>query len=134
MGRRAAEKATALVRGRIDLSGDLTATPASQILDPTAPIPDGTRTKVLGKLAIRLRRVAGLSTDELLVTLMKRNERCVPPKSRRTFSSVWPATCMGNMSPIRSCTWAVCRLWPVSSNGAENWVTAFSLLNSILSY
>jgi hypothetical protein len=64
------------------LAGDVSATSASQVLDPTAPIPDGTRTRVLGKLAIRLRRVAGLSEGEMLAALQKRNERCVPPKSQ----------------------------------------------------
>ena len=62
------------------LAGDLTATSASQILDPAAPIPDGQRTITLARLAIRLRRVAGLSADEILAALMKRNDRCVPPK------------------------------------------------------
>jgi putative DNA primase/helicase len=64
------------------LAGDLTATSASHILDATAPIPDGQRTIALHRLAARLRRMAGLSVEELLVTLMKRNERCVPPKSQ----------------------------------------------------
>ena len=94
------------------LAGDLTATSASQILDPAAPIPDGQRTITLARLAIRLRRVAGLSADEILAALMKRNDRCVPPKPQ-DYLSAWPRTWRGNINLIRSCTWAACRLWGV---------------------